>query len=70
MSFTSEHYVKVAGVIRELPFTKIPGWQVKMVTKADVISMFAEMFAKDNPKFNPGTFWDECQPLEEEDDGS
>ncbi|OFY39633.1 MAG: hypothetical protein A2Z69_00360 [Bacteroidetes bacterium RBG_13_44_24] len=66
MSFTSEHYVKVAGVIRELS-------KFAVISPGAIVSAFAEMFQNDNPKFNPGTFWDACQPIdegEEERDGS
>jgi DNA-directed RNA polymerase subunit RPC12/RpoP len=57
--FSAQHYIKVAEVIREriVPYNS--------VSPGAVIGEFAEMFMKDNPKFNPGTFWDECQPLDE-----
>jgi len=66
MSFYAEHYIKVAKIIREVP----PVYGLAVVSKTDLIMAFAEMFAEDNPKFNPGTFWDECQPLKEKKDGA
>ena len=54
MNFTAQHYVKVAGVIREL--------RDDPVSKTDLIYAFVKMFEEDNPLFQMGLFWDECQP--------
>jgi hypothetical protein len=65
--FTAMHYVKVAEVIREEITPKHP------MAVGDVTAAFADMFMKDNPKFNVGMFWDACQPLDEREvneDGS
>jgi hypothetical protein len=53
MSFSAEHYIKVAGVIREL---KVGSYTLK----EDMVEAFKEMFEKDNPKFNPIEFIDAC----------
>lgn len=63
MSFTAQHYIQVAKIIRET--TDWCSCCGEPISLSPLISRFAEMFAADNPLFNPGMFWDECQPLEE-----
>jgi len=53
MSFSSEHYIKVAEVIRGL---KVDSYTLK----DDTVMAFKEMFEKDNPRFDPIKFVDAC----------
>lgn len=59
--FSAEHYIKVARVIRKRP--SYCSWCGEPISSSPLISSFAEMFEKDNPLFDHGKFWDECQPL-------
>lgn len=49
--FTTQHYIKIAKVIRNIQFP---------VEKADLIHQLATMFGEDNSLFNYGLFFDEC----------
>jgi len=59
MSFTAQHYVKVAEVIRGIPNENISSGE-PAVTKGQIIKAFREMFEKDNPKFDSIKFVDAC----------
>ena len=56
MSFSAEHYIKVAKVIRELKPLSL-SYTLK---KEDVVAALVEMFEKDNPKFDYIEFVDAC----------
>jgi hypothetical protein len=59
MSFTAEHYIKVAEVIRGLPRENALFGEPAILI-GQIVRAFREMFEKDNPKFDPIKFVDAC----------
>jgi hypothetical protein len=55
MSFSAEHYIKVAGAIRNLKVDKYG-----MINFDRIVSALKEMFEKDNPRFDSIKFVDAC----------